>query len=289
MKKILYTLPLILIVLAFTLTHSGCSKSDDVVTPPVDENVDKETTVSKDMVELSNLMAKANSYVWQYVNNGGSTGCPNIYYDAGFYGALVIDYGSFPGCVASDNIKRSGLYALSYYVNPAADSIYTTVSFTDFRVYKYADITDINEIKITGFFSVSSKKISGTTYSFHTSGEGGFTTNSGVSKTVTLTGYNGTANLNSATTADDDVYTMYGSSKIVDSGVGSTFDITINPGTALQVATNCRYPLTGIAYFTSGSSITSCDFSPASGTCDAIVKLTKGSTVKTIDLTNTDF
>lgn len=289
MKKNLYTLPLILFVLSLTLIHSGC-KSDDEIVTPADQNVDKETTVSRNFVELVKIFADANSNTYLYLNDVPSTKCPSYYFDSTFFGAIIVNYGEFPfGCTGVDGVKRNGSYIITSQVFAGGDSIYSTLSFQGYKIDKYATNVDTNIIKVTGFMNFSTKKTSGTTYNFHANGEGAFTTNLGVSKTITVNSLNGTVNYNSLNITSDDSYSIYGSVKILDSGLGSTFDISVAQANALQISGNCQYPLSGIAKLLSGGVNTDCDFSPTSGTCDAIVKLTKGSTVKTVDLTNIDF
>lgn len=284
MKKVLCSFPLLVLFFSLILIQSGCNKSDDVVTP-VDENVDKQTVSAKNTSELVKLVTGANSVAWQYQNLVPSGSCPEYYYDSLFFTALVVDYGAFPGCTGSDNEKRSGSLLLTTNVFSGGDSMYTTIGFVDYRVYKYPVNTDTNIIKVHGNLNVSIKKISGTTYSFRSGGEALFTTLEGDNKTITLNGFAGTVNFNSLNTADDDVYSIYGSLKIVDSELGVTYDISVNSSSALKINGNCRYPISGIANIGGAS----CDFSPESSSCDAIAKFTKGSTVKTVDFTNIDF
>lgn len=268
--------------------HTGCEKTEDPITP-VDENVDKEATTSKNMLELGKALTDANSFVYLY-NNGvpSSSSCPNYYFDSLIYGALIVDYGSFPGCVSSENFKRSGRYILTLHSFAGGDSTYTSILFNDYRVYKYPTTVDTNLIRMTGSMNFSTKKISGTTYSFHASGEVVYTTNLGGNKTITLNNFSGTVNYNTVNTRADDAYSIYGALSINDADFGRTYSITINQSTALQILGSCHYPLSGIAKI-SGSGNVDCDFSPNANACDAIAKLTKGSTSKTVDLSEVNF
>lgn len=286
MKRVLYTLPLLVLILTLSIIHTGCEKTEDPVTP-VDENVDKEATTSKNMVELAKLLTGANSFTYLYLNNVPSSGCPDYFFDSVIVGAVVVDY-AYPGCVGIDNVRRMGSYNLGINQFLGGDSVYTTISFPDYRISKYPTIVDTNVIKVNGFMNFSTKKISGTTYTFHAKGEAIYTTNLGNIKSFDLTGLHGTVNYNSATTAADDVYTIYGSAIIVDSEFGRTYNISVNQTTSLQIAGNCLYPLSGIMKVLSGSN-TDCDFSPNANACDAIAKLTKGSTSKTVDLSEVNF
>ncbi len=289
MKKFLYTLPFILLVISLSYIHSGC-KSDDVVTPPVDQNVDKESTTSKNFTQLTKLLCDANSNAWQYLNIVPPTSCPDYFFDSTFYSAIVVRYGDFPfGCAGVDGVRRSGSYIITPHIFSGGDSVYFTLSLDRYFINKYAINTDTNTVKVNGSLNFSTKKISGTTYNFHAGGECSFTTNLGVNKYITLTGVNGTVNYNSLNTISDDAYSIYGTVKINDSGFGTEYTLTVNQSSALQISGNCLYPLSGIAGISAPNTNATCDFSPASGTCDAIVKLTKGGASTTVDLTNTDF
>ncbi|CAF3882537.1 unnamed protein product [Rotaria sp. Silwood1] len=267
--------------------QTGCDKSEDVITP-VDENVDKEATTSKNFVEITKALTDANSYLKLYLDSiPPPSFCPNYFYDGSLFGAIVVTYGEFPGCTAVDNIRKSGHYILTSQSFAGGDSVYTTLSFNDFRIYKYTAPGDTN-VKLNGFMNFSTKKISGTTYNFHTSGEAVVITFDGTTKTINLSGLNGTVNYNSPNTVTDDTYSLYGSCIINDSGFGTIFNIAVSQANSLQMAGNCHYPLTGIAQI-SGSGGASCDFSPNANACDAIVKFTKGATTKTVDLSSTNF
>lgn len=287
MKKLLYTLPLIVLAFSLMFIHTGCEKTEDPVTP-VDENVDKESVTSKDMTAITNLLTSANSILWRHINTGAISGCPNVYYDSGF-AALKVDYGSFPGCEpALDGQTRSGRYELGYSVTPALDSMYSFISFPDFRIYKYTTTppTDTNATKITGFMNFSSKKNSDGSFTFRANGSGGLTTYLGITRTIESVNLVGKVNFNDPSTTLDDVYSVYGNINF-NNGEGSVQNVTITQANALQLKGDCRYPVSGILRVTSTG--TDCDFSPNANACDAIAKLTKGSTTKTIDLLNIDY
>lgn len=291
MKKVLYTFPLIIIFLSFALFNSGCKKDDEIVTPSVDTNVDKEITSSKNYAQIVKLFTDANAFCWAY-GTGSSVstgGCPNLYSDTvSLPHELAVDYGAFPGCSSSiDGFKRSGKYTLVYSLNTAKDSISATISFNDFRIYKYNTVTDTNIIRITGTLSFSAKKISSTSYRFHGNGDVFLQTLNNGTKELLISALEGTANLNSLTSLSDDTYTLSGAGEFTDNG--STFAISTRTGSPLQISASCRYPLSGITTFTKSGVSVDCDFSPESGTCDAIVKIVKGTFSKTVDLSNIDF
>lgn len=281
MKKILYTLPLILIVLTLTLTQIGC-KGDEVVTPE-DVNLDKEATESKNLVELAKVLTEANSISWKYLNSIASSGsCPSYNFDSSVT-ALGVSYGDFPGCISSDNTKRSGSYRLTPKMFGSGDSTFSNISFLDYMVYKFATTVDTNRIRMIGSLAVSSKKVTGTSYNFRASGEVIYVTNLGASKSITINSINGSVNYNTPGTSTDDTYSIYGSLKIIDNGV--TYDVTITQSGALQITAACHYPLSGSAQVGAVNS----DFSPNSNACDGLVRLNKGSTTKTYDLNDVNF
>lgn len=291
MKKILYTFPLLAIFVSLCLLNSGCKNDNEVVTPIVDTNVDKETVSSKNYTQGIKIITDANAFCWAYATGNiiSPGSCPNFSSDTiSLPHELAIDYGPFPGCSTSpDGIKRSGKYTIVYSLNSARDSIYANVAFNDFRIYKYSAITDTNIIRITGSMTFSSKKLSSTSYRIHGNGEVFMQTLSNGTKDLIISSLEGTANLNSLTTLSDDTYSLTGAGEITDDG--NTFTISVKSSSPLQISSACRYPLSGIATFTKSGVSVDCDFSPESGTCDAIVKMVKGSFSKTIDLTDIDF
>ncbi len=287
MKKVLCSFPLLVLFFSLILVQSGCDKTEDPVTP-VDESVEKETVTSKDMAALTNLLTSANSILWRYINTGPGTGCPNVAYDSGF-GALQVNYGSFPGCAPPlDGVTRSGKYELGCYVTPSLDSMYSFISFTDFRMYKYTTTpqVDTNAVRVTGFMNFSSKKNTDGSFTFRAGGSGGFATLAGFNRTVESINLVGNVNFNNVSITTDDVYSIYGSINFKN-GEGNTHNATITQANALQIKGDCRYPLSGILRITSTG--VDCDFSPNANACDAIAKLTKGSNVKTVDFTNIDW
>jgi hypothetical protein len=290
LKKILYTFPLLAIFVSICLLNSGCKKDDEIVTPVVDTNVDKEIVSSKNYSQGIKIITDANAFCWAYATGNVVTGgCPNLYSDTiSLPHELAIDYGAFPGCnTSSDGVKRSGKYTIVYSVNAAKDSIFANISFNDFRIYKYSTVTDTNIIRITGSMAFSSKKLSSTSYRVHGNGEIFLQTLSSGTKDLIISSLEGTANLNSLTTLSDDTYSLTGAGEITDNG--NTFTISVKSSSPVQISSSCRYPLSGIVTFTKSGVSVDCDFSPESGTCDAIVKMVKGTFSKTVDLTTIDF
>ncbi|MBS1494161.1 MAG: hypothetical protein JST55_11650 [Bacteroidetes bacterium] len=290
MKKIICTLPLILLFLSL-VTHNGCKQEDEVITPVVDENVDKESASAKNISMVIKFLTDANSFGWAEANNitPVTNFCPNLYNDsAQVPHVLDVVYSAFPGCAGMDGVRRSGKYTLSYTLNSAGDSLYSEISFNDFRIYKNNDLSD-TVIRIIGGLKFSSKRVSGTSYRFHSSGEVFLQTLYTGNKDFVITSLEGTANLNSLSDVTDDTYTLYGTGNIDDSGNSASYGISIAASTPLLFNSTCKYPLTGTANFTKGGVTTGCDFSPNSGSCDAIVKFTRGSFSKTVDLSTTNF
>jgi hypothetical protein len=286
-KRVLYTLPLLVLIFTLVFIHSGCEKTEDPVTP-VDENIDKETVASKDMAALTNLLTSANSFLWRHINTGSLTGCPNVAYDSSF-GTLRVNYGSFPGCAPPiDGLTRSGLYSLTYFVTPALDSFQSFVSFTDFRIYKYTTTpqVDTNVMRVTGFMNFSSKKNADGSFTFRAGGTGGFATNTGLTKTIESINLVGQVNFNNVNIITDDVHSVYGNISF-NNGEGNLYSVSITQANALQINGNCRYPLFGTLRVTNTG--VDCDFSPNANACDAIAKFTKGSFTKTVDFTNIDW
>lgn len=70
LKKVIRTIPLLILFFSLILVQSGCDKTEDTITPVIDESVEKETVTSKDMAALTNLLTSANSILWRYINTG---------------------------------------------------------------------------------------------------------------------------------------------------------------------------------------------------------------------------
>ncbi|MBS1515236.1 MAG: hypothetical protein JSS63_09400 [Bacteroidetes bacterium] len=289
MKKGFYSFPLIAILISLFLINSGCNKSDDTtVTPPTDDNFDKEVVSAKNFATFTNIITSANSYQWLFLNNIASSFCPNYYYDSVGVGAFTVNYPPFPGCVDKDSVKRSGTFNLAISVI-SSDSVYSTVSFNDYRVYKYAENNDTNMVKVTGFLRFSSKKTSASTYNFHAGGEVGFLTLERDSKTITINTLDGTVNYNSASTASDDVYSIFGSANIVDGEFSAAYDLSVSQSSPFQILGNCRYPVSGVLKMLKNGVTSECDFSPNGNACDDAIKFTRGSASKSLNLKGIDF
>jgi hypothetical protein len=285
-KKILYTLPLVLLVFSLMFT-TGCKKEDEIITP-VDENVDKEAVTASNLTYLEKIITDASSssiLLSTGVTPSGSGSCPFLYDSLNSF--LVADFGMPPGCVSPvDGVRRSGLYNIDYTV-VNADSMKCTILFSDFRVYKSSSNADTNLAKINGTISFTIKKVSSSTYTLQAKGEAFFINQSGTIKEVYVDSLSGSVNVNSISNPFDDSYSLHGGQRIKDNQFNITYTVFTPVSSPLNYISGCKYPVTGIMNLTNSG--TSCDFSPNSGACDAITKFSKGSTNKTVDLSGVNF
>ncbi len=286
MKKLISTLPLLVLVLSLTFFHPGC-KSDEVITP-ADENTDKESISLSNISTLSKIITDASSYAIILANGtvpSGSGNCPGIGIDTSKK-ILQISYPQPPGCVSTINgIRRSGELNIGYSISSTGDTIECAILFPDFRTYKSSALGDTNLIKINGSIYFSLKKTGTGIYSFKSHGEVFCFNQTDFIKEIYLDSLSGTVNVNSISSINDDAYTLRGGARIKDNEFNISYNCIISAGTSLQYVSNCRFPLTGVIKIGN----TNCDFSPEASSCDAIVRLTKGATSKTIDLTQINF
>jgi len=287
-KKIWYTLPLT--VLAFTLifTVIGCNKEDEIITPE-EQSVDKEAIVENNFSSLGKIITDAASDAI-YRSNGTpppGTGCPSIIDSANRF--LALYFGEVPGCVSViDGVRRSGSYEVSYNIFPSSDSTYCSIKFIDFRIWKTTSNADTNFVKIqTGTIYFSIKKTGSSSYNLRARGEVLLINQTGDFKEVYLDSLNGTVNSAAPNNTDDDSYLLYGGLRMKDNKLNITYSLHTPSLTPLNFVSTCKFPLSGIMDITNVGG--KCDFSPNGSACDGIVKISKGSTTKEIDLSGVNF
>lgn len=282
------------------ISFEACNKNSDVVSPTgsTEENVDAESSSSKNSSESISTTTDAFTYLTQIANGitVNTGGCPTVTATStgGTTWTITVDYGSTPCMTISDSIRRSGKYIIYGYITPAKDSVYGSLTFPSESPYKVYRIkgssSDTNYVTIQNtsaslFTFVAGKRIDTANF------RGGFTvnniltTNTGIAKTINLT-LTLRANLGVLNVFSDDSYYIKGAGTVLDNRYGVQFAYLI--ADSLNIRTDCRYPLRGkigLTYQAGGvQSVTYVDFFPNSGACDGVVTLVKGVFSKSINL-----
>jgi len=288
-KKILCTLPLLVLICSLMIIHSGCSKDDEIV-QPIDDSLEKESVSTNNLAILSKIVTDAASSTISLAYGiipGGTGSCPATFDSA--HSFLYVPYGEIPGCTsAADGVRRSGAYQIGYNLGVTHDTVDCSILFNNFRTYKSTSASDTNAVKISGSIYYTTIRINDFEYNFKAKGEVIYINQSGEMKIINIDSLKGTINTNLPESTTDDSFSIYGSQRIQDNKYSVTYQVSTPSSSPIVIKSNCKYPLSGIMNLTAGGT-TSCDFSPNSGTCDAIVKITKGSISKNIDLSTVNF
>ena len=269
--------------LLILLLNANCNK-DDVLSPE-DTDITNEAAFMKSTVEIQKICSNANSYLILVANNittiSGS--CPAVTVSTPT-NTITVDYGTTPCNNALDQVKRSGSYTISYFINSGKDSMSAVISFNNYRVYK----GDTSYITITGNDAISSKKILVSVYQSTFNSNNTFTINTGKVKTAAVN-MTVTSNIGDPYNYSDDIYYIKGSGTVTNQTLNLSYGYSIDPGFAVTYQTNCKYPYSGIVNLDIGGNRVTVDFSPNNSSCDAIISITKFGTPKTIDLSDADF
>jgi hypothetical protein len=269
--------------LLILLMNANCNKND--VLSPEDTDITNEAAFMKNTVEIQKICSNANSYLILVANNittiSGS--CPAVTVSTPF-NTITVDYGATPCTNSLDQVKRSGSYTISYFINSGKDSMSAVISLNNYRVYK----GDTSYIAITGNDEISSKKILGSQYQSTFNSSNTFTINTGKVKTANVN-MTVNSNIGDPYNYSDDVYNIKGSGTVANQTLGLSYGYSIDPNFAITYQTNCKYPTYGKVYLGFGGYIFTVDFSPNNSSCDAIISITKYGVTKTIDLSEADF
>ncbi len=287
-KKILFNLPLIALFLSLIITYSAC-KTDEIVQPE-DDSLEKESVTANNVAILNKIITDASSSTI-LLSTGivphGTTSCPSTYDSAGSF--LYVPYGEIPGCTSAlDGVRRSGAYQIGYTLSPTRDTVTCSLLFNDFRTWKTTSNADTNAVKISGSVYYTTIKTGTGVYSIKARGEVVYTNQSGELKFINVDSLKGTVNTNVPGDLSDDSYSIYGHQRVQDNKYSITYQVNTPSTSPMVIKSNCKYPISGMLNLTAGGT-TQCDFSAVSGTCDAIVKITKGSVSKDMDLSIVNF
>ncbi len=276
-------LPLmVIIVISYVANFSGCNNLGDLITPE-DQDVTVEAAFMRGTSEIISVCSNVNVYLVLIANGiTNITDCPDVSVN-GSSGRFTVDYGSGRIC---DSIKRSGSYTVNYFINSTGDSMAATINFNNYKVYKIIT-SDASYASITGNDNISAKNYIGNAYQSRFNISNTISTNTGNSKTVSLTLTVPNANINNT-------LPVFGSFNITGSGTlynvnqNSSYNYTADPSSQVIYSNDCKQPTSGKIYLDNSGNRFSADYSPNSN-CTGVVSITKFGITKYVNLTTIDF